>query len=40
MNKSIKKLLKLSNFGLTREQWIADFDCPSGKFIIEEIEKF
>ncbi|MCF3626248.1 hypothetical protein L2E65_15805 [Planktothrix agardhii 1801] len=30
----------LSTFGLTREQWVADFDCPSGKFIIEEIEKF
>lgn len=30
----------LSTFGLTREEWLADFDCPSGKFIIEEIERF
>lgn len=30
----------LSTYGLTREEWLADFDCPSGKFIIEEIENF
>lgn len=30
----------LSTTGLSREEWIADFDCPSGQFIIEEIETF
>ena len=30
----------LSTAGLSREEWIEDFDCPSGQFIIEEIEKF
>ncbi len=30
----------LSTTGLNREEWIKDFDCPSGQFIIEEIENF
>ncbi len=30
----------LSTTGLTREEWIKDFDCPSGQFIIEEIDSF
>ena len=30
----------LSTTGLTREEWIEDFDCPSGQFIIEEIDSF
>ncbi len=30
----------LSTTGQTREEWIKDFDCPSGKFIIEQIERF
>jgi hypothetical protein len=27
----------LSTYGLSREEWIADFRCPSGKFLIDEI---
>ena len=30
----------LSMIGLTREEWIKDFDCPSGQFIVEEIDRF
>ena len=30
----------LSTTGLTREEWIKDFDCPRGQFIIEEIDSF
>lgn len=30
----------LSSFGLSREKWLQDFSCPSGKFTIEEIEYF
>ncbi len=29
----------LSAYGLPRHEWIADFDCPSGKFIVDELEK-
>ena len=27
----------LSSQGLPREEWILDFSCPSGQFIVEEI---
>lgn len=27
----------LSSDGLSRELWIADFSCPSGRFILEEV---
>lgn len=30
----------LSTTGLTLEEWVKDFDCPSGQFIIEEIDRF
>jgi hypothetical protein len=30
----------LSSDGLTRDDWIRDFSCPAGGFIIEEIERF
>jgi predicted DNA-binding ArsR family transcriptional regulator len=30
----------LSTTGLTREEWIEDFDCPSGQFTVEEIDSF
>ena len=28
----------LSSYGLPRDQWVADFICPSGKFIISELD--
>ncbi|MDJ1173217.1 papain fold toxin domain-containing protein [Roseofilum capinflatum] len=28
----------LSEYGLPRSQWIADFMCPSGQFLIDELE--
>jgi hypothetical protein len=28
----------LSEYGLSREEWIADFNCRSGQFIIEELD--
>lgn len=30
----------LSVEGLSRENWVQDFSCPSGSFIIEEVEQF
>jgi hypothetical protein len=28
----------LSDYGLSRDEWIADFSCRSGRFIIDEVE--
>ena len=28
----------LSAYGLSKEEWIADFRCPSGKFLIDELD--
>jgi hypothetical protein len=30
----------LSRFGISREEWLQDFSCISGQFLIEEIEYF
>lgn len=29
----------LSEYGLPRQEWIADFMCPSGQFSIDELER-
>ena len=29
----------LSIYGLPRNEWIGDFDCPSGQFRVDELEK-
>lgn len=28
----------LSDYGLPREDWIADFSCPSDQFVIDELD--
>lgn len=30
----------LSSYGMSREDWINDFHCPSEEFILEELEEF
>ncbi|WP_408648900.1 papain fold toxin domain-containing protein [Tumidithrix elongata] len=30
----------LSTYGLPRNEWINDFDCPGGIFKVEEVERF
>ncbi len=30
----------LSTFGLQRNEWIKDFDCPGSIFRIEEVDQF